>query len=312
MYSFQPNCWSEHEELEVVLLCAPSQLDVPDLKTAENVQWSASVHQVRAMENFLEFKDVLENAGVKVIDYSKELPAQEQLLSDQLLNRYFVRDLACVFGNMIVPGEAGISMRRPEYVHAHTLLEKWFPKSYNHNQVPRKALEFGDVLILNKDAVLINIGVRTTIEGVESIKEKIFEAGFCEIGIIDLPRSSDTLHLDMNCNVANADLVMAKSFMRYFPVHVFTAQTTRFDMTDQFLKRHGFEVYWLDKYESIPDINFLNLNPETLIISKKATKQPFKNHPKLQKKNIIEIEVTELEKGGGGIRCMTLPLLRRR
>ncbi|MFY0521129.1 arginine deiminase family protein [Lysinibacillus sp. UGB7] len=312
LYSFQPNCWSEHEELEVVMLCAPSKLDVPDLKTAEHVQWSASVHHAKAMENFMEFKGALQHAGVKVIDYSKELTADAQQLSDQLLNRYFVRDLACVFGNMMLPGEAGISMRRPEYVQAQALLENWFPKSFTHIKDPRKALEFGDVLILNKDAVLMNIGVRTTIEGVERVKEKIFEAGFAEIGIIDLPRSSDTLHLDMNCNVAHDDLVMAKSFMRYFPIHVLTAQSSRFDMTATFLKHHGFDVYWLDKYNTIPDINFLNLDPETLLISKKATKQLFKNHPKLQKKNIIEIEVTELEKGGGGIRCMTLPLLRKK
>ncbi|MFP3813712.1 arginine deiminase family protein, partial [Bacillus sp. SIMBA_005] len=81
-------------------------------------------------------------------------------------------------------------------------------------------LEFGDVMVLNRDAVLINIGVRTTRQGVEQVKDSIFQAGFSEIGIIDLPRSSDTLHLDMNCNIANNDVVIAKSFMRYFPIQV--------------------------------------------------------------------------------------------
>lgn len=126
-----------------------------------------------------------------------------------------------------------------------------------------------------------------------------------------MPRSSDTLHLDMNCNIANNDVVIAKSFMRYFPIQVITPSSTRFDMTEQFFNRHGFELYWLETYNTIPDINFLNLNPETLLVSKKATKQHFKKHPKLQKKNIVEIDVTELEKGGGGIRCMTLPLVRK-
>ncbi|MGE7839533.1 arginine deiminase family protein [Lysinibacillus sp. NPDC093712] len=311
MYSFQPSCWSEHGELTAVMLCAPSILDVPNLKTAENVQWSAPVLHARAMENFMELKGTLQHAGVQVIDYSTELLAEAQQLSEQLLNRYFVRDLACVFGNQMLPGEAGSSIRRPEYGHAHALLEKWFPKNFQASKETGDVLEFGDVMVLNKDAVLINIGVRTTKQGVERAKQRIFEAGFSEIGIIDLPRSSDTLHLDMNCNVANEDVVIAKSFMRYFPVYVLTASTTRFDMTEQFFNRHGFDVYWLEKYNTIPDINFLNLNPETLLVSKKATKQQFKNHPKLQKKNIVEIEVTELEKGGGGIRCMTLPLVRK-
>ncbi|MFJ7406571.1 MULTISPECIES: arginine deiminase family protein [unclassified Lysinibacillus] len=311
MYSFQPSCWSEHGELTAVMLCAPSSLDVPDLKIAENVQWSAPVLHARAMENFMELKGTLQHAGVQVIDYSTELLADAQQLSEQLLNRYFVRDLACVFGNQMLSGEAGSSIRRPEYGHAHTLLEKWFPQNFKASKETGDVLEFGDVMVLNKDAVLINIGVRTTKQGVERVKQRIFEAGFSEIGIIDLPRSSDTLHLDMNCNVANEDVVIAKSFMRYFPVYVMTASTTRFDMTEQFFNRHGFDIYWLEKYNTIPDINFLNLNPETLLVSKKATKQQFKNHPKLQKKNIVEIEVTELEKGGGGIRCMTLPLVRK-
>ncbi|MFJ7887605.1 arginine deiminase family protein [Lysinibacillus xylanilyticus] len=311
MDSFQVNCWSEHDELKVVMLCAPSKLDVPDLTIAENVGWDATVNHVKAMENFMEFKTALENEGVHVIDYSKELTNEENTVSEQLINRYFVRDLACVIGNSIFLGEAGSSLRRPEYPHAHSLLEKWFPEKNLKVQQPSTALECGDVLILNKDAVLINIGMRTTLEAVKSIKDRIFQEGFSEIAIIDLPRRSDTLHLDMNCNVTNANLLIAKNFMRYFPVHVFTAQTSRFEMTEQFLNHHGFDVYFLEKYNTIPDINFINLNPDTLLISKQATKQHWTRHPLLQKKNLIEVDVTELEKGGGGIRCMTLPLLRK-
>lgn len=312
MLAFKPSCWSEHGELEVVMLCSPTTLDIPNLKTAEDVQWSAPVNQSRAHENFAELKAVLEAEGTKVIDYSKELTEEENQLSEQLINRVFVRDLACVFGDIILPGEAGISMRRPEYVQAHLLFKKWFPEQFlinENNDI--KALEYGDVLVLNNDAVFINVGLRTSIASVERIKNKLFETGFSEIGIIDLPRRSDTLHLDMNCNVANEDLIISKSFLRYFPINVITETESRYEMPEQFLKRHGFEIYWIKEYDTIPDINFLNINPETLLISKKAHKQMIKNHPKLQKKNIIEIEVTELEKSGGGIRCMTLPLKRK-
>ena len=43
----------------------------------------------------------------------------------------------------------------------------------------------------------------------------------------------------MNCNVVNPNLVVAKSFVRHFPVQVLTAQSSRFDMVEPFLKRHG-------------------------------------------------------------------------
>ena len=312
MVAFQPSCWSENGELEVVMMCAPSKLDVPNLTIAENVQWDAPVQQAKAEESFFAFKETLEQAGVKVIDYSKELPQDALPLSERLINRYFVRDLACVFGETVIPGEAGISLRRPEYPHAHSLLATWFPDAFVPNDTnSREALEFGDVMVLNKDAVFINIGTRTSLKGVEKAKEAIFKAGFSEIAIIDLPRSSDSLHLDMNCNVAANNVIIAKSFMRFFPVQIFTEKGFHFDMMESFLNRHGFELNWLEKYNTIPDINFLNVNPETLLISKQANKQIFKQHPILQKMRLVEVDVKELEKGGGGIRCMTLPLRRQ-
>ncbi|MFK4998944.1 arginine deiminase family protein [Bacillus sp. N9] len=311
MFPFQPSCWSEHEELEVVLLCKPSLLDIPDVKTAEDVQWNAPVNKMKAHDDFNKLRQTLESEGIEVIDYSEMLSDKERHLSDQLINRFFVRDLACMFGTTMLPGEPGISMRRPEYVQAHLLFEEWFPDTFSiYENNDRKALEFGDVLILNKDAILINVGMRTSMESVEKIKDKVFRAGFSEIGIVDLPRRSDTLHLDMNCNVVNKDLLISKSYLRYFPVHVISEKETRFEMIENFLKRHGFNVYWITDYQTIPDINFLNLNPETLLISKQANKNMLKKHPKIAKKRIIEVEVTELEKSGGGIRCMTLPLRR--
>ena len=313
MVGFQPSCWSENGELEVVMMCAPSKLDVPSSTIAENVQWDGPVQQAKAQESFLGFKDTLERAGVKVIDYSQELPQEARPLSDQLINRYFVRDLACVFGEVIIPGEAGISLRRPEYPHAQSLLEKWFPEQFVPNDTNiGEALEFGDVMVLNKDAVFINIGTRTSMKGVEKAKEAIYKAGFSEIAIIALPRSTDTLHLDMNCNVAANNVIIAKDFMRFFPVKVLTEKGFSFDMMESFLNRHGFNLHWLEKYKTIPDINFLNVDPETLLISKQANKQNFKQHPLLQNKRLLEVDVKELEKGGGGIRCMTLPLRRKK
>jgi len=311
MNSFQVNCWSEHEELKVVMLCAPSAVDVTDSKIAEQVGWSEPVDHQKAMENFMALKTTLEDAGVRVIDYAKELSNEQQLLSEQLINRYFVRDLACVIGNQLLLGNAGSPLRRPEYPHAHSILAKWFPDQFTSNTQPSQSLECGDVMLLNKNAVLINLGMRTTLEAVESMKERIFQQGFSEIAVIDLPKGNDTLHLDMNCNVVNSNLMMAKSFVRYFPVQVFTAQGNRFDMLEPFLKRHGLNVYWLEKYKTIPDINLINLDPETLVISKQATKEQLLKHPLLQKKKLLEVDVTELEKGGGGIRCMTLPLVRK-
>lgn len=309
----QPNCWNEYDQLNTVIVCSPSTLDVPDSQTAKDVQWEKPVDQKKAHKNFKNMVSALEREGVRVINYSDHIKAEELSFQEQLINRIFVRDLACTFGNIVLPGEAGTTMRRPEYVTSHLIFSEWFHsdtfKIEANNEL--KALEYGDVFIINKDAVFINTGIRTSIESIEVIKDYIFRAGFSEIGLIDLPRRPDTLHLDMNCNVCGTDIVIAKSFMRYFPVQVLTEKGSKYEMMQGFLNRHGYDVEWVvDVKHTVADINFLNVNPETILISSKANKKIFTNHPKLKKKKFVTVDVDELEKGGGGIRCMTLPLNR--
>ncbi|WP_175990369.1 arginine deiminase family protein [Bacillus sp. Marseille-Q1617] len=314
MLNLHPNCWSEHEELRTVVVCSPTTLDVPDQRTADYVGWEKPVKHEKACEDHEKMVLAMERAGVQVIDYSIYLKGEHAELNPRLINRIFVRDYACVFGNTVIPGVAGSTMRAPEYLHSHQLFQQWFDEKTfslkDNNRI--KAWENGDVLVLSKDAVFINTGLRTSIESLEVMKEKIFKAGFSEIGVIDLPRKTETLHLDMNCNVAGADVMIAKSYLRLFPVQVITENTAEYRMTGDFLNRHGFDVLWTDKVShTVADINFLNLDPETLLVSTKMNKRILHEHPKLKNKKIIEVDVNELEKGGGGIRCMTLPLERR-
>ncbi|PFA70331.1 arginine deiminase [Bacillus sp. AFS015802] len=314
MEKIHPNCWSEHGELKTVMVCSPSSLDIPDQRTADYVGWEKPVDQEKAKQNHEEMIRAMEDEGVRVIDYSRYLKDEAAGLNPMLINRVFVRDLACVYGNTVIPGDAGITMRAPEYVHSHELFRTWFDEStfsiQDNNRL--KALENGDVFVLNKDAVFINTGLRSSIESVEEMKGKIFQAGFSEIGIIDLPRTGETMHLDMNCNVAGADLLIAKSYMRLFPVQVISEKGGRYVMMEDFIQRQGFDVLWTDDVKhTVADINFLNLNPETLLVSTKANKKILKDHPGLKGIKLIEVDVNELEKGGGGIRCMTLPFERR-
>ncbi|MCA1061251.1 arginine deiminase [Rossellomorea aquimaris] len=314
MIKINANCWNEHGELKTVMVCSPSSVDVPDQRTADYVGWEKPVNQVKAKANHEEMIRAMEDTGVRVIDYSKHLPDEVGELNHKLINRVFVRDLACVYGNTVIPGDAGITMRAPEYFHSHELFQSWFDEKTfsikDNNSL--KALENGDVFVLNRDAVFINTGMRSSIESIEALKSKIFLAGFSEIGIIDLPRTGETMHLDMNCNVAGEDLLIAKSYMSLFPVQVVSENGAKYVMMEDFIKRQGFEVLWTDNVtHTVADINFLNLDPETLLVSTKANKSIFKEHPKVRGKKIIQVDVNELEKGGGGIRCMTLPLERK-
>ena len=312
MLSIQPNVTSEHGELKTVMLCRPPLISITHAQTLTDIRWDKQVDHEKLYDNFITFQAALEQAGVQVIDYAEHLATEDRSLSDELINRHFVRDLGSVLGNTVLPGEAGTFARRPEYVQAHLLMREWFPKDsfLIHQNDDLKAMECGDIMVLSKNAVLINVGMRTSLESIMKVKKSIFQAGITEIGIISLPRGMDTLHLDMALNVANQDLIVAKNFIRHLPVQVLTEAESRYEISGRFLERHGFEIHWLEKYNTVPDINFISIDPDTLMMSKQANLKILKDHPKLQKKQIIEVDVTELEKTGGGLRCMTMPLIR--
>lgn len=309
----KPSCYNEHDTLKAVLVCSPAPLDVPDQQTATDVQWEKPFDFKKAQHQHANMVEVMKQNGVTVIDYSTYLDHQDKPFHDQLINRLFTRDLAGVCGTTIIPGEAATSMRQPEYILAHRLFSRWFPD--NQFQIIKnekwKALEFGDVYILNKDAVLINVGLRSSMESVEAVSTKMFEAGFSEVAAIDLPRRADTMHLDMNANMVGAKHFLAKSYMRYSPVRVLTVYGGKYFMLGDFLNRHGIKVVWtIDIRSTLPDLNFLNLTPETVLASSKRHKGVMSHHEDLKKHEIIEVEIDELEKGGGGIRCMTMPIIR--
>jgi arginine deiminase len=309
----KPNCWNEHDELKSVIVCSPTILSVPDQQTAKDLRWQQTGDKDKMWHNFLEMVQTMEREGVQVTDYSTFLPEDDKSFHGQLINRVFVRDLACVFGSTVIPGEAGTTIRRPEYIHAHRIFKKWFSEDQFSLdwKASANALENGDVLVLSKDAVFINVGMRSSYESALVLHKMLIQLGFSEIGIIDLPRRAESIHLDMTLNVVGPGLVLAKSYLRYFPVEILTDAGNTYMMLHEFLQRHGFEVIWSDNIKhTVADINFINLNPETLLLSTKANKKIFR-HEKLKKKRFIEVNVDELESGGGGIRCMTLPIERR-
>ncbi|SFJ42740.1 arginine deiminase [Halobacillus dabanensis] len=309
----KPNCWNEHDELKSVIVCSPTTLSIPDSQTATDVRWGKKADNKVMRENFHEMVQTLEREGAQVTDYSTFLSEDDHSFHEQLIDRMYVRDLACVFGSQVIPGEAGTSIRRPEYVHAHKIFAKWFSEDQFllEWKTSANALEHGDVFVLSKDAVFINVGLRSSYESALVLYKILIQLGFSEIGIIDLPRRADSVHLDMTLNVAGPGIILAKSYLRYFPVEILTETGNTYVMMHEFLQRHGFDVIWNDEIKNTAaDINFINLDPETLLLSTKANKKIFR-HEKLKKKRLIEINVDELESGGGGIRCMTLPVERR-
>lgn len=67
MKSIRPGCWSEQGELEAVIVCPPSIVDIPNARIAADVNWSATTSQDKAMAAYLALKTALEDSGAEVL-----------------------------------------------------------------------------------------------------------------------------------------------------------------------------------------------------------------------------------------------------
>ncbi|MEC0090189.1 arginine deiminase family protein [Paenibacillus macquariensis] len=306
------HCFSEYDRLRTVALCRPSLVQVQTRNEAEYVCFREPVDPQIAVEAHQRLRESLESNGVHTIDFTSYFEDEERALSDQLVNRTYSRDVAGVIGNALLFGSAGVDVRKPDFQLAHSALRKAVGTSVISEVTSsiQSSLEFGDFLMLNRSAILINLGWRTSLDGVMNIKNLIFKSGFEQIGLISLPPDLTLPHLDVVCNVVGSHLFLASKFLRHVPVRIIMQdKEERYEMLPDFVARHGYHVRYLpENHDPLAYTNFINIDRSTVLASESAV--AIRDILADVQVDVQTVDITELEKGGGGIRCLTLPLCR--
>lgn len=302
----KPYCNSEIGVLEEVILCSPTLHNVigPEV---ESVGFAQDFIAELAIEQHMDLKIKLESFGCRVHDVSTTIDSQ---LWNRLVNRIFVRDVAAVFGDKLILGNSGTDVRKADFYHTQSVLSDFFDKKQILPLPTSITLEFGDFLIINQNSVLINIGHRSN-NKIELVRF-LFELGIEEIGFISLPRTTETLHLDVVCNILGENTFIAASFMKFSPVTVhkknFTEEKTEYTTIDDFISRHGYSISWLPNKSYLIDYtNFINLDNKTAMVSDNSL--PY-YQDRFRHINFIGVNVDHLQNGAGGIRCLTMPFVR--
>ena len=265
-------------------------------------------------------------------------PEQRSFLIAPIPNAYFSRDPAVTIGRSVISCKMHHIERIRETILTRAVLE-YHPEfagheiAYGGSESPTEdrpfTIEGGDVIVLNKEAVLVGVSQRTRSETICVLASKAFEAGhvrrFYEIPI---PTERTFMHLDTVFTLVDQAMVV------WYPgvmEHIEYIQQLKPDgkggvlrepdsrglvkiLNDEFgqevriVRTGGGDRHFADREQRTDGTNTLAIAPKLACTYERNSR----TITAMEEAGItcIPIVGSELVRGLGGPRCMTMPLRR--
>jgi arginine deiminase len=214
---------------------------------------------------------------------------------------------------------------------------------------PNLTIEGGDVLIVREDVVLIGSSERTSIRGIDALIRSFAREGCIKhVIVVDMPKHRATIHLDMIFTMVDRDkcvvfppLITGPRSCRTIHVEIVDRQVRSIRDRDNLLSAlsavgvdleaipcGGGDPVYQEREQWTSGANFFTMAPGRIIGygRNKRTFEELNRHGfdiiryedlasgadtlEAHARYAVSIEGAELSRGGGGCRCMTLPVLR--
>ena len=252
-----------------------------------------------------------------------------------LPNLYFMRDVGAVIKRGISYSKMKTDIRRRESMlvrEIFTYKENLKPDNvYYDNKTERMSLEGGDILVLNDECVLIGFSERTSREAIDKISYNLLtmDSGIKKVLAMKIPHVRAFMHLDTVFTMLDYDkFIIFPNILKDIEVVTITV--------DKMKQLHYNNEDRLDlalaKALKIRGVNIIESGGNNKVISAREQWNDSTNtfaispghvitynrneitNDILTKNNIkvTVIEGSELVRGRGGPRCMSMPIQRER